>query len=81
MSMSVSAATASRWSSYAAHSRLYTARQDLGVESSNPACTAAVTATRAAVVEAEHEVARIEAVRAADLVRLKASNHTFDLLV
>jgi alpha/beta superfamily hydrolase len=82
MSMSVSAATASAWNSYAAWSRLQSASCKLSSDlSPEPASNAVLTADRAAVVNAAHEVARIEARRAADVAQLKASHHTFDLLV
>ncbi|WP_328469378.1 hypothetical protein OHA21_01675 [Actinoplanes sp. NBC_00393] len=82
MSMSVSAATASTWNSYAAWSRLQDARGRLSTDSAcESSSSAALTADRAAVVNAAHEVARIEAARAADIARLKKGNHTFDLLV
>ncbi|MBG0562531.1 hypothetical protein [Actinoplanes aureus] len=82
MSISVSAATASTWNSHAAWSRLQSARQKLSDDLS-PAttCAAVLTSDRAAVTNAEHEVARIEAVRAADMAHLKATGQTFDLMV
>ncbi|MEU4428282.1 hypothetical protein AB0F81_47330 [Actinoplanes sp. NPDC024001] len=82
MSMSVSAATASTWNSYAAWSRLQSARMKLTADTSPRTATAAVlTADRAAIVSAEHEVARVEATRAADLAHLRRTGQTFDLMV
>lgn len=81
MSMSVSAATASTWNSYAAWSRLETARSKLSADCPETTSAAVLTAHRAAVVNAGHEVARIEAGHAADVARLRAGRHTFDLLV
>ncbi|MEV6302822.1 hypothetical protein AB0M02_25640 [Actinoplanes sp. NPDC051861] len=82
MSMTVSAATASAWNSYAAWGRLQSASGKLTADLSPvPASEAVLTADRAAVVNAAHEVARIEARRASDVARLKASNATFDFLV
>ncbi|MFC7529883.1 hypothetical protein [Actinoplanes sp. GCM10030250] len=82
MSMSVSAATASTWNSYAAWSRLISARDRLtGDLSPVPACESTLINDRADVVNAAHEVARVEAIRAADVARLTASHHTFDLMM
>lgn len=82
MSMSVTAATASTWNSYAAWSRLESARLKLAADLSlATASPAVITSDRAAVVSAEHEVVRVEAVHSADLAHLRSTGQHFDLMV
>ena len=82
MSMTIGSATASAWSSYAAWSRLSAARAQLTADLTPVAASERVlTADRAAVMNAAHEVLRIESRRASEVAHLKSDHRTFDLLV
>ncbi|MEV0901344.1 hypothetical protein [Actinoplanes sp. NPDC049802] len=80
--MNVGAASLSAWNSYAAWNRLAEARSKLAADlmptQSSPGV---VTSSRAAVANAEHEVVRVEAARAAELARFQRSGRFIDITV
>ena len=80
--MTVTSATAATWSSQAAWSRLQGHYTKLASDlSAGTISEAALTTDRANVLNAAAEVARIEAARASDVARIRASHATLDFLV
>lgn len=78
--MYVSAASPHAWNVYAAYSRLSSARAKLVTDQMpTAAAPGVITADRAAVANAEAEVARVHAAHSAEVARFERSGRFLDI--
>ncbi|GAA4952026.1 hypothetical protein [Actinoplanes utahensis] len=78
--MNFSVASPSAWNAHAAYSRLSSARAKLATDQMpTAAAPGVITADRAAVANAEAEVARVVAAHAAEVARFQRSGQFLDV--